>query len=171
MNNIIESYDIERNGVTYRVQHLVDDFQGLPWEEHDGHGEVSEWTTRDKRPGELILCRDRQSRRYYDFAGAMKKARAESWGNPLSELNRKLGLTPGQVAERSVLADFTYLQGYVLGDWFYVGVYVFPLDGEGNQLESRGQSLWGIESTDDDYLKEVALELIHEIKLPASLAA
>lgn len=171
MNNILNTRDIEHNGITYRVQHLFDDYHGLPWEEHDGHGIVSEWTNRDKRPGELILCSDRQSRRFYDFAATMKRARAEQWGSPLSESNKKLGLTPGQVAARSVMKDFTYLQGYVAGDWFYVGVYVFPLDAEGNSLESRGQSLWGIESTDDDYLKEVANDLIGEIVLPESLAA
>ena len=57
-----------------------DDSMGPPWEEHDGHGDVSEWTSRGKAPGELVLSEDRGSFRYYDFAGACKIARRDGWG-------------------------------------------------------------------------------------------
>lgn len=171
MNNVFHTYDIEKNGVTYRVQYLVDDYAGLPWEESDGHGIVSEWTTRDKRPGELVLGSERHYNRFYDFSATMKKARAESWGSPGSELNKSLGLTHGQVAELAVRSDFKYLRSFVNDEWFYCGVFVFPLDSEGNALESRGQSVWGIESNDDEYLKEVAQSLTLEIVLPEYLAA
>ena len=52
-----------------------DDGMRAPWEEHDGHGIVSEWTSRDKRAGERVLSRDRSSYLYYDVAATMRKAR------------------------------------------------------------------------------------------------
>ena len=36
---------------TYTITIESDDMHGNPWEEHDGHGPVSEWTTRDRLPG------------------------------------------------------------------------------------------------------------------------
>jgi hypothetical protein len=63
-----------------------------PWEECDGHGPVSDWTTRDKEPGELVLSEDRYSRRYYDFAEACRIARCDGWGAPFY----------GQTIERGV---------------------------------------------------------------------
>lgn len=67
-----------RYTATATIEHDSD--HDAPWQENDGHGPVSDWTTRDKQPGELILNRDRQSRRYYDFAAACKMARRDSWG-------------------------------------------------------------------------------------------
>ena len=64
--------------ITATIKHDSD--TGAPWSEHDGHGPVSDWTTRDKRPGELVLCSDRNSRRYYDFAEACRIARRDGWG-------------------------------------------------------------------------------------------
>ena len=37
---------------------------GAPWEEHDGHGPVSEWTRRAKRPGEIVLVKDGDAARF-----------------------------------------------------------------------------------------------------------
>lgn len=71
---------IEVEGFRFRIELEQDEFMGPPWEEHDGHGIVSEWTQRDKRPGEWVLNKDRFSKRYYDFAGTMKKAKKEGWG-------------------------------------------------------------------------------------------
>ena len=47
---------IERDGFTLRARIEHDSDTGAPWEEHDGHGPVSDWEVRDKLPGELILC-------------------------------------------------------------------------------------------------------------------
>jgi hypothetical protein len=70
----------EHRGLRFRVQFPYDDHHGAPWEECDGHGPVSDWTTRDKRPGELILATEGRHRRYYDFQAAVALARSESWG-------------------------------------------------------------------------------------------
>ena len=60
---------------------IVDDDQNNPpWENEDGHGPVSDWTRRDKRPGEIELNSDHGSKRYYDFQEACKIARRDGWG-------------------------------------------------------------------------------------------
>jgi hypothetical protein len=46
-----------------------------PWEWADGHGEVSGWRPKNsKRAGERVLYTDRNSVRFYDFAGAVETA-------------------------------------------------------------------------------------------------
>jgi len=68
------------DGRVYKVFVCDDDDFTVPWNRSDGHGPVSEWTTRDKRPGEWILSQDRSSRRFYDAAGAMRIALSDGWG-------------------------------------------------------------------------------------------
>ncbi len=53
---------------------------GAPWDEEDGHGPVSDWTRRDKMPGEMVLAEDHGWRRFYDFAEACRIARRDGWG-------------------------------------------------------------------------------------------
>lgn len=75
-----ETLEFEHDGVAYVATIESDDTHGAPWKEEDGHGDVSEWTTRDKLPGELVLSEDGRSKRFYDFAGACKIARRDGWG-------------------------------------------------------------------------------------------
>lgn len=75
-----EELELVHNGVSYVVTIEHDSDTGAPWKENDGHGGVSEWTTRDKLPGELVLTEDRRSKRFYDFAGACEIARRDGWG-------------------------------------------------------------------------------------------
>jgi len=70
----------EVDGVTFRVRTEYDEDHGTPWENECGHGPVSDWTSRGKLPGELVLCEDRGSYRYYDYAETCKIARKEAWG-------------------------------------------------------------------------------------------
>lgn len=58
----------EIDGFTIRARLEHDDDMEPPWQRCDGHGQVSDWTTRDKHPGEVVLIEDGQSKRYYDFA-------------------------------------------------------------------------------------------------------
>ena len=69
--------------LTARIE--SDDFHGAPWDESDCHGEVSEWTSRKKAPGELVLHSDHGNYRYYDFAGACEIARRDGWGARLPD--------------------------------------------------------------------------------------
>ncbi len=54
-----DTVEVEHEGFTLRATVHRDDDMREPWREHDGHGIVSEWTSRDKRPGERILNRGR----------------------------------------------------------------------------------------------------------------
>lgn len=86
MEYAVDSHEFEYSGHKFRVTAYHDDCMGAPWEEHDGHGIISDWTTRDKAPGELVLASDRGSNRYYDFAETVKIARRDGWGFLSGEL-------------------------------------------------------------------------------------
>lgn len=75
-----ETFEFEFDGVAYVATVTRDSVGGAPWDEEDGHGDVSDWTTRDKLPGELVLNEDRDRKRFYDFAGACRTARRDGWG-------------------------------------------------------------------------------------------
>lgn len=66
--------------LTVKARIEYDEDMGPPWKEHDGHGPVSEWTSRSKRPGERVLCEDRGSKRYYDWQAAIQQAKDDGWG-------------------------------------------------------------------------------------------
>lgn len=90
---------------------------GPPWENSDGHGPVSDWTTRAKRPGERVLCDDRSHKRFYDFAAAVEQAKRENWGAPPYEIGTK-----GEKAVRAANADFEFLRGWCTNQWHYLVV-------------------------------------------------
>jgi hypothetical protein len=136
------------NGATATVDVVADESMHEPWEEHDGHGVVSEWTSRDKAPGEMVLAVDRHRRRYYDFAATVKIARRDQWGAE--------GATTGERAHLAVLADYRRLKDWCEDRWQWVGVTV-EVHRDGNVT---ADSLWGIES-DGDYWRDVAAELIN----------
>src|SRR3546814_20398123 len=102
---------IQIDGFTLTASTVHDDSMGAPWEEHDGHGEVTDWTRRDKAPGELILSDDGGSKRFYDFQGACEKARAEGWGPAAHSLtfaqgSNGLGRATARRYEGRELRDF-----------------------------------------------------------------
>jgi hypothetical protein len=143
----------EHKGRTFQVQYERDEDHGAPWIENDGHGPVSEWTTRDKYPGEWLLSDDRGAKRYYDFAAAVKIARKDQWGVEGGQLE---GESAGEYAVRAVTKDFEYLRGWAIDEWQYVGVIVTELDADGDEGES--ESLWGCEDL-NDYPSTVVREL------------
>lgn len=142
------------DGLTIRVSVEPDENMGAPWEEHDGHGIVSEWTTREKAPGEMVLCTDHGSRRFYDFAATVKIARKERWGAE--------GATAGERAHLAALADFNRLRAWCNDQWCWVGVMVEIDEGYGDDARPMRDSLWGIES-DGDYWRHVAAELANDL--------
>lgn len=145
---------IEIHGRDYTVTTERDTDTGAPWVENDGHGPVSEWTTRNKRAGEMVLCRDRQSCRFYDYQEAVKIAKRDVWGLPEYAIKENNGVpfTPAQIAGLAALHDYEYLRKWCADEWCYIGVIATAPDGE-------TASLWGIESNDDAYIDEVAKEL------------
>lgn len=148
-------------GVTrrYRLNIEDDDTRRYPWEECDGHGIVSDWTTRDKRPGERVLNTDRSSKRYYDVQASQKIALRDGWGGE--------GKTKRERAAHAVARDFDYLRAWCNDEWRYVGVIVTLLSDDPEEDDATPTdytyALWGIESDCDDHIKNTALELAGQI--------
>jgi hypothetical protein len=151
----------EHNGSTYRIEWFYDHDVGAPWDEHDGHGSVSDWTTRDKRPGELVLSQDRSRKRFYDFQAAVQEARQDGWNTEPYNWPSK-----GAQAVAAVLADFNHLKAWCDDQWHWCGIRVTLLDDEGDDTD-KDASLWGMEESwskaSDAYHADVIQDLIQEI--------
>lgn len=152
----------EMNGATYAAKLERDEDHGAPWDEECGHGDVTGRERREKAPGELILSEDRHAKRFYDFAGAVKRAKAEGWNaEPYYPPGEE---TKGQRAHKAALADYNRLRAWCNGDWCYVGVIVAPIRPCCDEVnDDEAQSLWGIESDAGEYLFEVAQDMAEEI--------
>lgn len=149
------------DGYGLHVKTEVDSDTGAPGTKRDGHGPVSDYVLRFKRPGEMVLYVDGRHKRYYDFAEAVKIARRDGWGVPASvakEIEAKLGrtMTKGEIAHHAAMADYERLRQYCAEQWTYIGVVVTLLDPDHNQVSS--DSLWRVES-DGDYWKDVAADM------------
>lgn len=144
--------------LTFRVKFERDDDAGYPWENSDGHGAVTGWESRDKRPGELVLNTDKGTERFYDFAGACKTALRDGWdAAPYNDGTE----TKRQQAAKAARADFEYLREWCANQWEYVGVIVTLLDDDGEETEVT-DALWCVETRDDDH-KRTAQMLADEL--------
>jgi hypothetical protein len=154
----------EHRGYRFRVSFAPDPDLGEPWREHDGHGIVSEWTTRDKRPGERVLATDRHHRRFYDVEATTAIARRDHWGcgDPAHT-----HATTGERVACAVDRDFEYCRDWCTDRWYWCSVGVTLLDYAGPE---HAESLSGIESDADDYLTTVAYELADEIHAQIEVA-
>jgi hypothetical protein len=146
--------------VTARIVH--DEDSGAPWDNEDGHGPVSGWTSRKKRPGERILCEDHGSYRLYDVQEAIELAKRDGWDTKPYQTG-----TAGERAVRAVEADYRYLRGWCRDEWCYCGIVLSVTHTKtGIELEDNAASLWGIEcnvpGSDNSHLLEVANELLPE---------
>lgn len=136
---------------TIAIDWYPDDTSDTPWERSDGHGPVSEWTRRDKRPGEWKLCGDHGYARYYDAQEAARLARADGWGlseEETAKLARRLGRAPtqGEIRAAAVESNFQYLRAWCNDEWQYVGYTVTITDPDGHEMPFPDDSLWGIDS-------------------------
>jgi len=147
--------EYEREGFTIKARTEYDDDSTPPWKRADGHGPVSEWTDRRKGPGERVLCSDRSSRRYYDFAEAIAIAKRDGWGSPDGKG------TKAQRAAAAVESDFNFLRTWCNDDWHYVGV-ILSVEKNGVELDRNAASVWGVEDNDSQYLRDTAEEMIPE---------
>lgn len=158
-----------KTNLLVRVSQFYDENAGAPWEEYDGHGVVSKWTSHDKRAGELILDKRHGQYLYYDLQETIKKARQEGWGIGRED---NAGKTKGQIAYEAVMQDFKYLQAWCNREWWYCSVTATVIeDWMGNDVSDMdiSGSLWGIEDgygeygrNAESYIKEVAEELAKE---------
>lgn len=167
-NRIFDGEIIEQNGRKFRVDIERYDHIGEPWREHDGHGIVSEWTRRDKKPGELVMNKNHGLTRFYDFDETLKLARRDGWGlstENVDALSARIGrpATSREIIAESVRRDFEHLRAWCNDDWYWCGVIVTDITDDKNKKPDYVHALWGIESTDCEYHFEVASELVDEI--------
>lgn len=160
MSDCYETRDVEQNGKIYRVEFIFDPDLGAPWEEHDGHGIVSDWENRDKKPGEVVIASDRGWKRFYDVAETTRTAKRDGWGVSDTDTSK---MTPAQITQLAVQRDMERMRGWCNGDWHWCGVSVFPLTEAGDELRSETASLWGVDSDAYDYFEEIIFELIAQI--------
>ncbi len=146
------------SGNRFKVAFSYDDYEA-PWEVEDGHGEVSEWTKRDKKPGEVILCKERTTQRYYDMRGAIQKAKTEGWSCD-SVLPTD---THGQKAVKAAQADFEYLRAWCSADWWYCCLHVVMLDANGEELQGYDEYLGMVEDGYTTKYHGYALECAQDI--------
>ena len=150
-------------GNKFKIELAYDYIVDKPWEEDVRYGRVSEWTTRDKRPGEVLLCIDGIRRLYYDMQGAVKLARREGWDTEPYNTGTK-----GEQARRAAQADFENLRAWCDGKWWYAVLHVAMLGDEGEELDGYDDYLGSVE---DGYgrkfagsVMECAQELAQQIE-------
>ena len=158
-----------KTNLLVRVSLFYNEYVDKPWKLYDGHGIVSEWTSRDKRAGELILYKNRGQYLYYDLQETIKTARQEGWGIGRED---NAGKTKGQIAYEAVMRNFKYLRDWCNQEWWYCGVTATVIeDWMGNDVSDMdiGGRLWGIEDgygeygrNAESYIKEVADDLARE---------
>lgn len=159
MNMLYDGDTFDHKDHTFLVRIARDAFPLAPWIEYDGHGTVSDWTTRSKRPGERVLSKDNRYVRYYDVQGTMSVALRDGWGAGPDVP----GETRRQKAARAVEANFEYLRAWCNDEWEYVCVDVHLVDDEEEPIDGRTASLCGVESNCAEYIGEIAVQLADEI--------
>ncbi len=154
-------------GYSAEIKIERDEDMGPPWEEHDGHGPVSDWVSRDKHAGEWLLCSDRSSRRYYDAAGANAQAKAEGWGigpEELAKLAAKLKRTPtkGEIRAAAVVSDFERMQGWCDDSWCWMYYCVTVYDKAGREISS--DSCGGYDGDGEYFRGEIASHINYALE-------
>jgi hypothetical protein len=145
--------ELERDGYSIRIQVHHAEHMGEPWKEHGGHGIVSDWTRRDKQPGELVLARDGDFIRFYDLQATLEIAKRDGWGmcdEHKKELARKLGHKPTrkEVTHAAVMSDYEHLRGWCNDEWQWLGYTTTIIAPDGQKLD--GDSCWGFD--DEEYM-------------------
>jgi hypothetical protein len=157
MNDLYKTIEID--GTQFNVYVFPDDCHYAPWEECDGHGPVSEWTSRAKKPGEIELYYDNGWRYYYDFQEACRIARRDGWGCSFPDET----MTKRQIAARAARDDYDRLRHWCNGDWGYVNVQVCLCDDDGDEVDGESEIMGGFESDDKDSINNIASQLAQEI--------
>lgn len=151
----MEQFNFTHEGLTFRATVRYDEGMSEPWKGYDGHGIVSDWVSRDKRAGERVLASDRSSKRYYDFAGSVAIALKDGWGGE--------GRTKREKAADAVERDYKRLKAWCDDEWYWVYLIVDLLDVEGHVVPGYCESLSGMESNDEEGIKNAAEELASDI--------
>lgn len=154
-----ETRVVEIDGVRVKIEFFYDEDSGPPWKEEDGHGPVRavrkpHYGPIQKRPGEVLISNWHDDAHYaYDVQAAQKLALKDGWGAE----GETPDMTPGQKAAHTVQADIAFLRGYIMQDWYYVGVRVV-VEEHGKEVKAFEDSCWGFE-TYKNYHEEAADEM------------
>jgi hypothetical protein len=159
-----DTIEATHNGFRFVATVHRDSDMGAPWDEHDGYGPISDWTRRDKLPGELILGADGALHRFYDFAEACRIALKDGWSSKPYDIS---GETKRQKAARAARHDFDMLRAWCNDDWAYCGIAVQVFGPDDEELTGEYDfALWGVEmnypGSDNSYLMEVVNDLASE---------
>jgi len=152
---MINSRTFDRDGFTWKVSTHVDESMGAPWNESDGHGIVSEWERRAKRPGEVIIAKDHGACIFYNVQSTQALAVRDGWS-----VAGASGMSRRAAAAAAVREDVRRMRAWCADEWCYVGIIVERIRESGREVCTVTESLWGIESDSGDYLAEVAEELM-----------
>jgi len=154
-----DTFKFELEGLTFRANIRHDEGMREPWRESDGHGIVSEWTSRDKRAGERVLIADRGSARFYNVKESIAVALRDGWGCRDAE-----GMTKRQVAAAAVEQDYKRLKAWCNDEWHWVYVTVELLSKNGDVVPGFRESCGGMESDQEEQdFRDMAEELAGEI--------
>jgi hypothetical protein len=122
------------------------DLDWKPWD-MDDYMPMSDWSQRDKKPGEIIVSSDYPHKRFFDFAGCVAQYRKDG--------------VKGADAAKYAQENCERVRQWCNDQWYYVGVVVTDTESE------ESESLWGIESDCGiAYIKETALDLARELMGP-----
>ena len=151
------------NGYNFIIVNELDD-NIAPWGYCDNEADlVSDWTQRDKKPGEMILNTHRRFKRFFDYQAACKYALKYQWGSR----DALPGDTKKQIASKAALNLFNYWRSWFDDEWTYRYVEITLINPDTNQETDFIESCGGIEDLNDydqDWIKENAAVLIESFK-------
>jgi hypothetical protein len=147
------------NGYAVRIRINPDTSTKAPWDSSDGHGPVSGWLKRDKKPGEWVLNAHCGDHRFYDAAEATRIAERDSWGlgaDAIQELVARLKkadaseLTRGEIIAEAVRRDYELLREWCNDEWPCIGLTAELIreskHGMFEVLKELTASYWGLDS-------------------------
>ena len=144
-------YSIAISGIQFEVKIVPSHDAQKPWEDA-GNGSVREasasWTGHPAlKAGEKVLHQNRHHYWIFDYAGATKQAKAESWGigdDGWAALTKKLGREPTskEVTKAAVDKNFDYLKSWLSNDWGYVDVGITPIQLIAGVMVHVGETRW-----------------------------
>lgn len=151
------------NGYEFKIVNQQDDDMP-PWEFCDNEADLlSDWTRRDKKPGELVLNTDGTFKRFFDYQTACKYALKNQWGSRDSLPTD----TKKQIASKAALNLFNYWRSWCDDEWAYRYIEITLIDPDTNQETDLIESCGGIEDLnnyDQDWINENAAVLIENFK-------
>ena len=151
------------NGYNFIIVNELDDDMA-PWDYCDNEvGLVSDWTRRDKKPGEFVLNTDKTYKLFFDYQAACKYALKYQLGSR----DALPGDTKKQIASKAALNLFNYLRSWCDDEWTYRYVEITLINPDTNQETDFIESCGGIEDLnnyDQDWINENAAVLIERFK-------